>query len=665
MIVETGHFALILALFVAIVQAIVPLIGAARDDRAWMEVSRTAALAQFLLIAFAFGALTWAYVTSDFSVLNVAENSHTDKPMLYKISGVWGNHEGSMLLWVLILALYGMAVSVFGGNLPPALRARALAVQAMISVGFIAFILATSNPFARLDPAPLNGNGLNPLLQDPGLAFHPPFLYLGYVGFSMAFSFAIAALIEGRVDAAWARWVRPWTLVAWICLTLGIAMGSWWAYYTLGWGGWWYWDPTENASFMPWLAGTALLHSAVVVEKRDTLKSWTILLAIITFSLSLLGTFIVRSGIVTSVHSFASDPARGVFILGLLVLVIGGSLTLFALRAPTLKGGGLFAPLSREGSLLLNNVLMSTAAGTVLLGTLYPLFADALDLGKISVGPPFFNAVFIPLMVPMVATMAIGPQLSWKRGDLGAALGRLKAAFALTLVVIVATWLISGGSGKALGAAGGLGLAAWLFIGTIVDWAERIRLFRMPLAESLSRAGRLPRSSYGMTIAHAGLAITIAGITGSYAWTAEKIQVMHLGETVPLAGYEITLQSVEDGIKGPNYTASRATFLATRDGQQVALMQPEKRLYTQPPRPTTDAAIHTNLVSDLYAVIGEPDGKGGWVTRFYNNMLVPWIFIGAVIMVFGGCVSLSDRRHRVGAPLRRAASKVLGAKVAS
>jgi cytochrome c-type biogenesis protein CcmF len=442
-------------------------------------------------------------------------------------------------------------------------------------------------------------------------------------------------------------------------------MGSWWAYYTLGWGGWWYWDPTENASFMPWLAGTALLHSAVVVEKRDTLKSWTILLAIITFSLSLLGTFIVRSGIVTSVHSFASDPARGVFILGLLVLVIGGSLTLFALRAPTLKGGGLFAPLSREGSLLLNNVLMSTAAGTVLLGTLYPLFADALDLGKISVGPPFFNAVFIPLMVPMVATMAIGPQLSWKRGDLGAALGRLKAAFALTLVVIVATWLISGGSGKALGAAGGLGLAAWLFIGTIVDWAERIRLFRMPLAESLSRAGRLPRSSYGMTIAHAGLAITIAGITGSYAWTAEKIQVMHLGETVPLAGYEITLQSVEDGIKGPNYTASRATFLATRDGQQVALMQPEKRLYTQPPRPTTDAAIHTNLVSDLYAVIGEPDGKGGWVTRFYNNMLVPWIFIGAVIMVFGGCVSLSDRRHRVGAPLRRAASKVLGAKVAS
>ena len=665
MIVETGHFALILALFVAIVQAIVPLIGAARDDRAWMEVSRTAALAQFLLIAFAFGALTWAYVTSDFSVLNVAENSHTDKPMLYKISGVWGNHEGSMLLWVLILALYGMAVSVFGGNLPPALRARALAVQAMISVGFIAFILATSNPFARLDPAPLNGNGLNPLLQDPGLAFHPPFLYLGYVGFSMAFSFAIAALIEGRVDAAWARWVRPWTLVAWICLTLGIAMGSWWAYYTLGWGGWWYWDPTENASFMPWLAGTALLHSAVVVEKRDTLKSWTILLAIITFSLSLLGTFIVRSGIVTSVHSFASDPARGVFILGLLVLVIGGSLTLFALRAPTLKGGGLFAPLSREGSLLLNNVLMSTAAGTVLLGTLYPLFADALDLGKISVGPPFFNAVFIPLMVPMVATMAIGPQLSWKRGDLGAALGRLKAAFALTLVVIVATWLISGGSGKALGAAGGLGLAAWLFIGTIVDWAERIRLFRMPLAESLSRAGRLPRSSYGMTIAHAGLAITIAGITGSYAWTAEKIQVMHLGETVPLAGYEITLQSVEDGIKGPNYTASRATFLATRDGQQVALMQPEKRLYTQPPRPTTDAAIHTNLVSDLYAVIGEPDGKGGWVTRFYNNMLVPWIFIGAVIMVFGGCVSLSGRRHRVGAPLRRAASKVLGAKVAS
>lgn len=653
MIPETGHYALILALFVAIVQAIVPLIGAARDDKPWMEVARTAAIAQFLLIAISFGALTWAYVTSDFSVSNVFENSHTDKPMLYKISGVWGNHEGSMLLWVLILAIYGMALATFGRNLPPALRARALAVQAMVSVGFLTFILFTSNPFIRLDPAPMNGRGLNPLLQDPGLAFHPPFLYLGYVGFSMAFSFAIAALIEGRVDAAWARWVRPWTLAAWCFLTLGIAMGSWWAYYTLGWGGWWYWDPTENASFMPWLAGTALLHSAIVVEKRDTLKAWTILLAIFAFSLSLLGTFIVRSGVVTSVHSFASDPARGTFILGLLVLVIGGSLVLFAMRSPSLKSGGLFTPISREGSLLLNNVLMSTACGTVLLGTLFPMFAEVLDLGKVSVGPPFFNSVFIPLMVPMIATMALGPMLSWKRGDLGGALSRLKVAFALTLVALIATWLLAGGSVKALEAGGAMALAAWLLVGAIVEWAERVKLFRAPFKESLNRALHLPRAAYGMTITHAALAVVIAGITGSAFWTEEKIQVQHPGETISVAGYEMTLNGVEDGLPGPNYTASRATFTATKNGAFVAEMKPEKRLYKMPPRPTTDAAIHTNFVSDLYAVVGDPDGKGGYVTRLYHNSLVPWIFIGAVIMVFGGVVSLTDRRHRIGAPSRK------------
>ena len=653
MIPEIGHYTLILALFVAIVQATVPLIGAARDDRPWMEVGRTAALAQFLLVAISFGALTWSYVTSDFSVSNVFENSHTDKPMLYKISGVWGNHEGSMLLWVFILAVYGMALASFGRNLPPALRARALAVQAMVSVGFLAFIIFTSDPFTRLDPAPLNGKGLNPLLQDPGLAFHPPFLYLGYVGFSMAFSFAIAALIEGRVDAAWARWVRPWTLVAWCFLTLGIAMGSWWAYYTLGWGGWWYWDPTENASFMPWLAGTALLHSAIVVEKRDTLKAWTILLAIFAFSLSLLGTFIVRSGIVTSVHSFAADPTRGTFILGLLVLVIGGSLMLFAFRAPSLKAGGLFTPLSREGALLLNNVLMSTACGTVLLGTLYPMFADALNLGKVSVGPPFFNAVFVPLMIPMVATMALGPMISWRRGDLGGALSRLKLAFLMALVAGMASWLLHGGSVKDLEAAGGLALAAWLFVGTLVEWAERIKLFQGPLAESFDRARRLPRAAYGMSITHAALAVVIVGITGSAAWTTEKIQVMHPGETVSLAGYDLTLNGVEDGIKGPNYTASRASFTARKGGAWVADMSPEKRLYTMPPRPTTDAAIHTNFISDLYAVVGDADGKGGYVTRLYHNTLVPWIFIGAVIMVFGGMVSLTDRRHRIGAPSRK------------
>lgn len=653
MIPELGHYALILALFVAIVQAIIPLVGAQRGDRPWMDVARPAALAQFLLLAIAFGALTWSYVTSDFSVMNVAQNSHTDKPMLYKITGVWGNHEGSMLLWAFILALYGVAVSLFGGNLPPALRARTLSIQAMIAIGFLLFILLTSNPFARLDPAPMNGNGLNPLLQDPGLAFHPPFLYLGYVGFSIAFSFAIAALIEGRVDAAWARWVRPWTLAAWCFLTLGIGMGSWWAYYTLGWGGWWYWDPTENASFMPWLAGTALLHSAIVVEKRDTLKAWTILLAIIAFSLSILGTFLVRSGVVTSVHSFASDPTRGVFILGLLVLVVGGSLILFGLRAPSLKGGGLFNPISREGSLLLNNVLMSTAAGTVLLGTLYPLFADALDLGKVSVGPPFFNSVFIPLMVPMVVTMAIGPLLSWKRGDLAGALSRLKVAFAAVVLAAVITWLVTGGSSGPLWAAGGIALAAWLIVGTLVEWAERVKFLRAPWSETLRRAIHLPRAAYGMTITHAGLAVTIMGITGSSAWQTEKIQVMHLGETVKVAAYELTLKSVEDNIPGPNYTATRATFVATKGGDFVAELKPEKRLFIMPPRPTTDAAIHTNFLGDLYAVVGESDGKGGWVTRLYYNPLVPWIFIGSVIMVAGGMVSLTDRRHRIGAPIKK------------
>ncbi len=656
MIVETGHFALILALVVAVAQASVPLYGAQRRSAPLMAVAAPAALAQFALIAMAFGALTYAYVVSDFSVVNVAANSHTDKPLLYKITGVWGNHEGSLLLWITILAGFGMAVSAFGRNLPPSLKARVLAVQAMIAVGFLLFILLTSNPFARLDPAPMNGNGLNPLLQDPGLAFHPPFLYLGYVGFSMAFSFAIAALIEGRVDAAWARWVRPWTLAAWVFLTCGIALGSWWAYYELGWGGWWYWDPVENASFMPWLLGTALLHSAVVVEKRDALKSWTILLAIITFSFSLLGTFLVRSGVLTSVHSFAADPARGMFVLGLLVLCAGGSLTLFAMRAPELKAGGLFAPISREGALLLNNVLMSTATGTVLLGTLFPLFADALELGKISVGAPFFNSVFVPLMVPMVMAMAVAPLLSWKRGDLMAALGRLKLALAATVAAAAASWLIMGGDDRPLWAAAGMALAAWLFFGTLSEWADRIRLFRAPLGDSMRRAFRLPRAAYGMTLAHVGLAIVIAGITGSSAWKVESVQVMRPGDVARVDGYDFQLQSVHP-ITGPNYTGEGAIFVVSKDGRQVAVLDDaEKRQYSQPPRPTTEAAIHTTWLADLYAVIGEADGKGGYVTRLYHNPLIPWLWIGALTMVLGGLVSLSDRRHRVGAPARKPAA---------
>jgi cytochrome c-type biogenesis protein CcmF len=661
MIAETGHFALILALMVALVQAVLPMIGAARHDPARMAVAAPAAIAQFLLIALAFAALMQCYISSDFSVLNVVQNSHTDKPLLYKISGVWGNHEGSMLLWVLILALYGAAVALFGNNLPPSLKARALSVQAMISVGFLLFILFTSNPFIRLDPPPLNGNGLNPLLQDPGLAFHPPFLYLGYVGFSMAFSFAIAALIEGRVDAAWARWVRPWTLVAWCALTLGIGLGSWWAYYTLGWGGWWYWDPVENASFMPWLAGTALLHSAIVVEKRDALRGWTILLAILTFSLSLLGTFLVRSGILTSVHSFASDPARGVFVLALLALVTGGSLTLFAFRSGKLDGGGLFAPISREGALLLNNVLLSTAAGTVLLGTLFPLISDALDMGKVSVGPPFFNMVFLPLMVPLVAIMAVGPFLSWKRADLAGLVPRLKIMLLAAILIAAAAWLVAGGSTVPLWSAAGIGLSAWLIVGALLEWAERIRLWRAPLANLGARIARTPRSAHGMTLAHLGLGVVIAGINGSTAWKTEHIQVMQLGESIEISGYQVTLDKVEDNIKGPNYSATRAQFTARHDGALVAVMAPEKRLYRTPPRPTTSAAIHTNLLGDLYVVIGEPDPSGGYVTRIYYNPLAPWLFIGALIMVSGGLVSLSDRRFRVGAPKKAAKSAAIKA----
>src|ERR1700704_1882192 len=446
MTVELGHFALILALAVALVQGTLPLVGASRGDVRLMMLARPAARTQAFLVILAFGALTQAYVTSDFSVANVVANSHSAKPLIYKISGVWGNHEGSMLLWALILSLFGAAVAIFGANLPDTLRSRVLAIQVLIGAGFLAFLLFPSNPFLRLSPAPQDGNGMNPLLQDPGLAFHPPLLYLGYVGFSVTFAFAIAALIEGRVDAAWARWVRPWTLAAWCALTFGIAMGSWWAYYVLGWGGWWAWDPVENASFMPWLAGTALLHSAIVVEKRDALKSWTILLAIIAFSLSLIGTFLVRSGVLTSVHAFAVDPARGAFILALLTVAIGGSLTLYAVRAPALKIGGLFAPISREGALILNNLLLATAAATVFLGTLYPLFLDAVGGGKVSVGAPFFTATFVPLMVPLLVTMVFGPLLAWKRGDLAGALGRLKLAFAAAAIIALATvWLATGG----------------------------------------------------------------------------------------------------------------------------------------------------------------------------------------------------------------------------
>ena len=648
MIVELGHFALILALFVAIIQATVPLIGAARRNVGWMAVGRSCAIAEFLLIALAMLALMHAYVTSDFSVINVAENSHTDKPLLYKITGVWGNHEGSMVLWVFMLSLCSAAVAVFSNNLPPALRARVLAVQGMIGVGFLLFILFTSNPFARTFPPPANGQGLNPVLQDPGLAFHPPFLYLGYVGFSVAFAFAVAALIEGRVDAAWARWVRPWTLASWCALTIGIAMGSWWAYYTLGWGGWWFWDPVENASFMPWLVGTALIHSSIVVEKRDTLKSWTILLAIITFSLSLVGTFLVRSGVLTSVHAFATDPARGTFILMLLIVAIGGSLVLYAVRAPALKGGGLFAPISRECALVLNNLLLSCGCATVFLGTLYPLFLDATGGPKLSVGFPFFNRTFVPLMVPMIIAVGIGPLLSWKRGDLLGALQRLWVAYiAAGLALLVAFYVTFGGPVLAVL---GLGLAAWLFAAVLTELAERVRLFRVPLADSIRRGINLPRSAFGMTFAHLGLAVSVAGFSAS-AFDKEAIEVVKVGGAVAIAGYEVKLEAV-NRLPGPNFTADDATIRIARGGALVAVVHPERRFFPLQQQTTSETAIRTNFLADLYVALGDSDDTGNWTIRVYWKPLVPWIWIGAVIMAFGGMVSLSDRRWRVGVAAR-------------
>jgi cytochrome c-type biogenesis protein CcmF len=643
---------------VAALQSVVPLLGAARGDGALMAAAAPAAQSQFILVASAFAALTYAYVTSDFTVANVAANSHSAKPLLYKISGVWGNHEGSLLLWVLILTLFGAAVASFGANLPPTLRARVLAVQGMIGVGFLAFMLFTSNPFLRLDPAPPDGRGLNPLLQDPGLAFHPPFLYLGYVGFSMAFSFAVAALLEGRVDAAWARWVRPWTLAAWGFLTVGIALGSWWAYYELGWGGFWFWDPVENASFMPWLVGTALLHSAAVVEKRDALKSWTILLAILTFGLSLIGTFLVRSGVLTSVHAFAVDPERGIFILLLLILAIGGSLTLYALRAPALKGGGLFKPVSREGAMVLNNLLLSVAAATVFLGTLYPLFLDIVGGGKISVGAPYFNSTFVPLMVPLLAAVAIGPMLAWKRGDLEGVLGRLKFGFAAAaLAALAGLWLADW---KSALAALGVGLGVWVIAGALVEWASRIQLFRVALGDSLRRAFGLPRSFYGMTIAHAALGIVVLGITASSAWQTELIRYLKPGERVDLAGYTLIFEGAREA-RGPNYVADRGIFRVEYAGRHVTVLHPEKRRYPVEGTNTTEAAIHTTYFADLYVVLGDADGRGGWAVRAYHNPLVPWIWGGAILMFVGGFVSLSDRRHRVGAPTRRAAAAAVPA----
>ena len=644
MTAELGHFMLIMALFVSLFQASVPLYGAQKNILPLIKTASSAAICQLFLVTAAFLCLIHLYVTSDFSVLNVVQNSHTDKPLIYKISGVWGNHEGSLLLWVLILALFGSAVSIFGNNLPASFQARVLSVQAMIAVGFYLFILLTSNPFQRVLAPPENGNDLNPLLQDLGLAIHPPMLYLGYVGFSIAFSFAIAALIEGKVDSAWARWVRPWTIAAWIFLTGGIALGSWWAYYELGWGGWWFWDPVENASFMPWLAGTALLHSAIVVEKRNSLKGWTVLLAIITFSMSLLGTFIVRSGVLTSVHAFATDPTRGVFILSLLIIVIGGSLTLFAWRGPKLKNVGLFQPISREGALLFNNLILFTAMATILLGTLYPLLLDVINGSKISVGPPFFNSVFIPLMIPMIIAMGIGPFLNWKRGDLISALARLRIVFYISLITAAAIWTVYV-EGPFLGVVG-ITLAAWLGAATIAEFVNKIQLFKAPLGKALQRILIIPRSAWGMTFGHLGLAIAIAGITGAGAWKIESIQSMKPEDTVNVGEYKYTFKGVKFK-EGPNYITTIAKFIAQKGTNSKIELYAEKRKYNVSGTQTTEAAIHTTFAGDLYVVIGDSNEKNGtYVTRIYFNPLVAWMWVGTIVMMFGGLLSLSDLNRR-------------------
>jgi len=648
MIPELGNFALALACALALAQAIIGIWGAHRRDIRLMAATPGLAIGQLLALAAAAASLVWASVVNDFSVINVAENSAIAKPLLYKISGTWGNHEGSILLWGLILGICGGMVSVFGRNLPTALRARVLGVLGGTSAGFLLFCLTTSNPFFRAWPAPPDGHGMNPLLQDPGLAFHPPVLYMGYVGFAVPFAFAVAALLEGRIDAAWGRWVRPWALVSWCFLTCGIAMGSWWAYYELGWGGYWFWDPVENASLMPWLTGTALVHSAIVVEKRESLKIWTVLLAIGTFSLSLSGTFLVRSGILNSVHAFANDPARGIFILALLGLVIGGSLLLFALRAPLLRSGGIFAPVSREGALVLNNIFLCSICAVVIAGTMCPPFADLLLGEKISVGAPFFNLTVLPLAIPVFVAMAVGPLLPWKRGRLWPLVEH--AWWAAVLAAIVAG---SCALGMKILPALAFGAATWLILGSFAEVVERTLLFRAPVANSVRRARGLPVAVLGAAIAHAGMGVTIAGIAGM-SLASNKIVEAKPGQTFSVGGYEWTLLTLES-VQGPNYSARVAAIEITQNGRPIALVRPSRRTFPLQQQTTSDVAIRTNLMRDLYAVLGE-ERDGSAVLRLHVNPLAPWIWLGALVMASGGALSLADRRLRVGAPSRSRAA---------
>ena len=641
MIPELGHFALILALVLALVQAVVPLIGARRNSMALMAVGRPAAQGQFFFILFSYVCLTWAFITSDFSVQLAASNSHAETPVMYKITGVWGNHEGSLLLWAMSLSLWTVAVTVFSRHLPDAFLARVLGVLGMVSAGFISFTLVTSNPFERLLPGVAEGRDLNPLLQDPGMIIHPPLLYMGYVGFSVAFAFAIAALMSGRLDAAWARWSRPWTTVAWVFLTAGIAVGSGWAYYELGWGGWWFWDPVENASFMPWLLGTALIHSLAVTEKRGAFRSWTVLLAIGAFSLSLLGTFLVRSGVITSVHAFATDPKRGLYILALLVIVIGCSLFLYAMRAPRLAGGGSFGFVSRETALLGNNVLLTVASASVLLGTLYPLFLDALNLGKISVGPPYFEAVFVPLMTPVVVLMMFGPFLRWKDDDFVAAVRKVAPAF-------IASVLIGFGVARAVDHVTwrtvlGLALSAWVVLASIQLLV--VRLKERAGASAGSRLRSITASWWGMWLAHFGVGIFIIGVTlvGSLD---QNIDVkMKEGQRAELAGYTFLFRGALDA-DGPNYDAARGIIELSRDGRALGTLTPEKRVYRAQGMPMTEASLDIGVFRDVYVSLGEQLPDGAWIVSLYYKPFISWIWMGCLLMGLGGVFAASDRRYR-------------------
>ena len=640
MVPEIGQFALILALLLALTQGVLPIVGAARGIPVWMALARPAAQGQFTFVAIAFGCLAYSFVNNDFSVLNVATNSNSQLPLQYRVAATWGSHEGSLLLWVLMLNVWTVAVTAFSRHLPDQMVARVLGVMGLVSVGFLLFMLLTSNPFERLFPAAADGRDLNPLLQDPGMVIHPPMLYMGYVGFSVAFAFAIAALLGGRLDATWARWSRPWTTLAWCFLTIGIMLGSWWAYYELGWGGWWFWDPVENASFMPWLVGTALVHSLAVTEKRGGFKSWTVLLAISAFSLSLLGTFLVRSGVLTSVHAFATDPKRGIFILAFLAIVIGGSLILFAWRAPKVGLGGAFALVSRESMLLANNALLIVAAGSVLLGTLYPLFLDALGLGKISVGPPYFDSVFVPLMTPAIFLMGIGPLARWKEASLPDLATRLKWAFAVSIATALVLPFALGAWTPMISF--GLALALWVVTSTAINLQTRLASLTGRLR---TRLASQPRAYYGMLLAHCGVAVFIIGVTLVKGYESERDVRMAIGDTIAVGGYAFRFDGVEN-VSGPNYRAARGKVAVSRDGKELIVMRPEKRIYNAQQMPMTEAAISTGLFGDIYVSLGEPVSDGAWSVRIYRKPFVTWIWGGCIIMALGGFLALTDRRYR-------------------